>query len=155
RPLISDAEPRTIAVRPGSRSKAHHRKKEKRQPFSIAERRVSELTRLFRSRYGTKLTDDDAGRDDAFVMVSHLVRRPDAVRRMRAWLDLWCPWMSAAGAGDRQALPGWRRHAGQALEPDDGRTNTARHHDHRRRGLRQGTAPSPTEGQEAGRDREQ
>jgi hypothetical protein len=45
------------------------------------------------ARYGHALPDDDAGRDDAFVMAAHLARRPDAEHRITKWLSLCCPWM--------------------------------------------------------------
>lgn len=66
---------------------------QKREPFSVAAVRVAELTRLFASRYGRQLPDDDSGRDDAFVMVNHLSLRPHAERRIPLWLGLWAPWM--------------------------------------------------------------
>jgi hypothetical protein len=78
--------------------KAPRRKKGERQPFSIAGKRIKELTRLFLVRFGPTLPNDDAGRKAAFVMLCHLAQRPDALHRMRAWLDLWCRWMSAADA---------------------------------------------------------
>lgn len=65
----------------------------RREPFSITAVRVAELTRLFASRYGRTLPDDDSGRDDAYVMVNHLSLRPHAERRIPLWLGLWAPWM--------------------------------------------------------------
>lgn len=66
---------------------------QKRGQFSITAVRIAELKRLFASRYGRTLPDDDSGRDDAFVMSNHLALRPDAERRIQLWLDLWAPWM--------------------------------------------------------------
>jgi len=60
--------------------------------------RIGELRRLFTALYGHVLPDDDAGRDDAFLMVCHLAKRPEADRRIPAWLSLWCPWMTEAEA---------------------------------------------------------
>jgi hypothetical protein len=71
-----------------------YRKQERREPFSIAAKRVAELTRLFHSRYGPHLPDDDSGMDDAFVMANHLALRPDAHRRIPLWLELNAPWMT-------------------------------------------------------------
>jgi hypothetical protein len=63
------------------------------EPVSIAALRIAELRRLYRARYGTVLPDDDGGRDDAAIMCHHLAKRPEAERRIAAWLGLWCPWM--------------------------------------------------------------
>jgi hypothetical protein len=43
------------------------RRDRKREPVSMAALRVGDLKRLFISRYGRELPDDDAGRDDALV----------------------------------------------------------------------------------------
>lgn len=57
--------------------------------------RVAELTRLFTSRYGNTLPDDDAGRDDAWVMLHHLALiSGDPRARILPWLARWAPWMS-------------------------------------------------------------
>ena len=61
---------------------------------SMAALRVADLKKLFYARYGRVLPDDDAGRDDAFVMAQHLAKRPNPERRIPAWLSLNCPWMS-------------------------------------------------------------
>jgi hypothetical protein len=71
-------------------------KKAEREPVSIAALRIAELGRLYIARYGHVLPDDDAGRDDALIMAHHLAKRPDAERRIPAWLSLWAPWMTAA-----------------------------------------------------------
>jgi hypothetical protein len=63
---------------------------------SIAALRVADLQRLFFARYGRLLPDDDAGRDDAFIMAQHLAKRPNSERRILAWLSLNCPWMNQA-----------------------------------------------------------
>jgi hypothetical protein len=67
-----------------------------RTPVTIPTLRVAELRRLFYARYGLTLPDDDAGREDAFIMTAHLVHGQEAERRIAAWLSLWCPWMGAA-----------------------------------------------------------
>jgi hypothetical protein len=61
---------------------------------TITTLRVAELRRLFQSRYGHVLPDDDAGRDDALVMAHHLARGQDPERRIGRWLGLWAPWMT-------------------------------------------------------------
>jgi hypothetical protein len=65
---------------------------------SMAALRVADLKKLFYARYGRLLPDDDAGRDDAFVMAQHLAKRPNPERRIPAWLSLNCPWMSQVDA---------------------------------------------------------
>lgn len=66
---------------------------------SMASLRVYELTNLFHARYGRELPDDDAGRDDARVMVHHLgALSGDPRRRITPWLRQWCPWLSLAEA---------------------------------------------------------
>jgi hypothetical protein len=62
--------------------------------------RIAELRRLFLHRYGHTLPDDDAGRDDAFIIANHMAWRPDADRRIPGWLSLWCPWMSTSDVAD-------------------------------------------------------
>jgi hypothetical protein len=68
-------------------------KEAEREPVSIAALRIAELRRLYIARYGHVLPDDDAGRDDALIMAHR--KRPDAERRIPAWLSLWAPWMTA------------------------------------------------------------
>jgi hypothetical protein len=75
--------------------------KRERLPVSRATLRIAELRRLYTMRYGLILSDDDAGRDDAFIMACHIAMRPEADQRIPAFLSLWCPWMPA---DDVQAL---------------------------------------------------
>jgi hypothetical protein len=84
-----------IALRYGAATRER-----KREPVSIAALRIAELRRLFTARYGRLLPDDDAGRDDAFIMASHLAKRPEAERRIPAWLSLWAPWLTAEEVAD-------------------------------------------------------
>jgi hypothetical protein len=62
--------------------------------------RIAEVRRLILHRYGHTLPDDDAGREDAFIMVNLMAWRPDADRRIPGWLSLWCPWMSTSDVAD-------------------------------------------------------
>jgi hypothetical protein len=82
-----------VAARHAAIAARYAAKKLERQPVSIAALRVAELRRLYRDRYGLVLSNDDSGRDDAVIMAHHLAKRPDAERRIAAWLSLWCPWM--------------------------------------------------------------
>jgi hypothetical protein len=55
--------------------------------------RARELGRLFDHRYGPQLPDDDAGIDDARLMLSQLVALPNAAERVGHFLDLRTPWL--------------------------------------------------------------
>jgi hypothetical protein len=71
------------------------RKGKRAATFNIIAIRCAELERLFISRYGRHLPNDDAGRDDALVMAHHLVRRPGDPRcRIAAWLVSAALWMA-------------------------------------------------------------
>lgn len=56
--------------------------------------RANELDRLFVGRYGSILPDDDAGRDDAAVMLDHLAGLDDFHSRADGFLNVRAPWMS-------------------------------------------------------------
>lgn len=57
--------------------------------------RMSDLATLFRSRYGTALPDDDAGRDDLTVALNHLACLAHPRGHIANWIDLWVPWLTA------------------------------------------------------------
>jgi hypothetical protein len=81
------AKHREIAVR------YRHGKKS----ISMAAIRCAEINRLLNSRYGAVLPDDDAGKDDASIMVHHLAQiSGDQRARIAAWIALRAPWMHAA-----------------------------------------------------------
>lgn len=66
---------------------------------SLAALRVRDLTNLLWSRYGRSLPDDDAGRDDARIMVHHLgALTGDPRKRINGWLRQAAPWMSLVDA---------------------------------------------------------
>jgi hypothetical protein len=79
-----------------------NRRADRRRPrgrVSIAAIRVAELTRLFVHRYGRELPDDDAGRDDAMIVVHHLAAlSSNQHQRIIGWLELRAPWISAVEA---------------------------------------------------------
>jgi hypothetical protein len=54
--------------------------------------REGELRRLFRFRYGPILPDDDAGRDDLQLVLSHTIERQDGRRRSRNFIETTAPW---------------------------------------------------------------
>jgi hypothetical protein len=81
---------REIEVRYG-----HDKRDRRGKKFSMATLRVAEIDRLLVSRYGHVLPDDDAGRDDARIMVHHLAQiSGDAPKRIAAWISARCRWMS-------------------------------------------------------------
>ena len=55
--------------------------------------RLRELERVFADRYGPVLPDDDAGRDDIFVLVNHLAHLAGAERKIHARVSRLAPWM--------------------------------------------------------------
>jgi Zn-finger nucleic acid-binding protein len=66
------------------------RKKGKRP--SIATLRVCELNRLFYTRYGQMLPDDDAGLADALIMINHVIMLADGRQRVLDWCRRCAPW---------------------------------------------------------------
>jgi hypothetical protein len=78
--------------------------------------RIAQLRRLLADRYGPQLPDDDAGREDARIMVNHLALRGGRqTARMLAWLDGACPWMTA---GERAELVDTAADQPQRWTPD-------------------------------------
>jgi hypothetical protein len=63
---------------------------------SLATLRVYELSKLYYARYGSpRLPDDDAGRDDAMIMINHLIMLADGPLRVRDWCRRYAPWFVA------------------------------------------------------------
>jgi hypothetical protein len=89
-PATVAGKKREIAIR--YRNRDRYGKK----PFSIPAKRVAELRSLFRSRYGNELPNDDAGRDDAKLMLDHMAACPGAMPgHLEMFLRQWCPWLEA------------------------------------------------------------
>ena len=58
--------------------------------------RYGALMKLFRHRYGYQFPDDDAGRDDLFVLLCVVSLAPSASdKKMAHTIEMWAPWMSA------------------------------------------------------------
>lgn len=55
--------------------------------------RLGDLCRLYRSRYGPVLPDDDAGRSDLHDLLTIISLGANAELKMAAAADLWAPWM--------------------------------------------------------------
>jgi hypothetical protein len=71
-------------------------KNKRRSPMQLLALRMNDLAILFRSRYGTTLPDDDAGRDDLSIAVNHLACLPHPQRPIERWIEIWTPWLTAA-----------------------------------------------------------
>ncbi|MDB5937583.1 MAG: hypothetical protein JWQ01_4927 [Massilia sp.] len=69
-------------------------KRKRRSPMQLVGLRLNDLAKLFRSRYGTTLPDDDAGRDDLMVAVHHLASLAHPRGHMTRWLEVWAPWLT-------------------------------------------------------------
>jgi hypothetical protein len=58
--------------------------------------RYGALLKLFRHRYGYEFPDDDAGRDDLFVLLCVVSLAPSASdKKIAHTIEMWAPWMSA------------------------------------------------------------
>jgi hypothetical protein len=75
-----------------------HGKAGRLSPMQRVSLRLNDLARLFRSRYGITLPNDDAGRDDLLVAVHHLACLPRPRQAIMHWLEIWAPWMPVADA---------------------------------------------------------
>ncbi|MEH2589872.1 hypothetical protein V1273_003711 [Bradyrhizobium sp. AZCC 1721] len=91
--LVRNSVPRKRPTTNHREIDVRYRNAEKRPP-SMARLRCGDLKRLFVHQYGYVLPDDDAGRDDARIMLHHLAMLPGERRRpMASWLRIWAPWM--------------------------------------------------------------
>ncbi|WP_434011885.1 hypothetical protein [Methyloceanibacter sp.] len=58
--------------------------------------RYGALRKLFHDRWGFVLPDDDAGRDDLWILVTNVsLAAAEPQKKMRHVIELWAPWMSA------------------------------------------------------------
>ena|ERR1700723_1522706 len=85
---------REIAMRYRARFKGMQASK-----LSLPSVRIVELDRIFADRWGAILPPDDAGRDDAAIMVHHLVGLRNCLEMIMEWLHFRCPWM-----GEQEAV---------------------------------------------------
>ncbi|MHC1947293.1 hypothetical protein IF803_23210 [Bradyrhizobium sp. UFLA06-06] len=73
---------------------AEQRREKPDQARLITLIRLRELERIFQSRYGRFLPDDDAGMDDLTVAAHHVAfLRGDVVTHILAWARSWAPWL--------------------------------------------------------------
>jgi len=90
-------DPATVAAKKAEIKLRYRQNKKRKQPFAIASKRVAELRRLFKARYGKVLPDDDAGRDDAKIMLDHMAACAGAFPvHLETFLHQSCPWMAEA-----------------------------------------------------------
>lgn len=59
----------------------------------LARVRCAQLNRFFHDRWGPTWPDDDAGRDDLFIMLHHLQWRGVNGFGLVCWIRTTCPWM--------------------------------------------------------------
>jgi hypothetical protein len=62
--------------------------------------RMRDLAKLYRSRYGISLPDDDAGRDDLKIALNHLACLAHPRGHIANWIEIWAPWLTAAEQRD-------------------------------------------------------
>jgi hypothetical protein len=65
-----------------------------RKVFPVTALRVAELTRLMRLRWGPTLPEDDAGRDDLWLILQHQARLSDPRKRMLNSSQVLAPWLN-------------------------------------------------------------
>ena len=61
---------------------------------TLRRRRLGDLKRVLRSRYGHTLPDDDAGCDDLELLLDVVSFVANARYRMKNVVEIWAPWMS-------------------------------------------------------------
>ena len=74
----------------------------KKQPADDADKwelirrlRYGALLKLFRHRWGNVLPDDDAGRDDLWLLVTNVsLAAAEPKKKMHHVIEMWAPWMS-------------------------------------------------------------
>ncbi len=95
REIARHYEHRETQARPASRSvvetRVRHERARERAEY-IRARRIVDLHRLYRARYGYVLPDNAAGRR-AVKVIAHHIKDTDGIRK---WTALWAPWMTAA-----------------------------------------------------------
>jgi len=87
-----DACHREIARRYAWKPDGSHRQYSRSSPQLVCRRRLNELERLYRHRYGPILPCDDAGIDDLTIAAHHIVAfGGDATEHIVAWTRRWMP----------------------------------------------------------------
>lgn len=68
----------------------------RRSPMQLVAFRLNDLAKLFRSRWGTTLPNDDAGREDLEIALNHLACLAHPRPHIARWIEIWTPWLTAA-----------------------------------------------------------
>jgi hypothetical protein len=68
-----------------------HRYRQRKRLHPKTNVRIAELGRFLVDRYGPELPNDDAGAEDALLMLHHLAHRANPEQRMRYWLQQRAP----------------------------------------------------------------
>ena len=81
-------------------SKRVHKVRDNQQRWeNIRRLRYGAFIRLFQSRYGTELPDDDAGQEDIWLLVQNVsMAVSGAEKKMRHVIEIWAPWMKQEDA---------------------------------------------------------
>ncbi len=76
-------------------NRARRRDREaRRRAFGFTTGRVRDLVRFLAFTYGDAMPDDDAGRDDFFILAQHVAGlNGDPARNIVRYVIQWCPWM--------------------------------------------------------------
>jgi hypothetical protein len=76
-------------------ARARKRDRRARRGCGFPAGRVRDLTAFFDHTYGGPLPDDDAGREDMFILAHHVARlNGDPERNVRRYAATWAPWMA-------------------------------------------------------------
>jgi hypothetical protein len=103
---MAATDPEVIKSRLADVAKRYRKRKRGRRlpPLTFAAIRVRDLDSLFAKRYGHRLPDDDAGRDDAEVMAHHLAMLSgDPRQHITDWMRRWAPWLTLVDLDALQA----------------------------------------------------
>jgi hypothetical protein len=73
--------------------KKRRKRKKAPRPDFFPRQTAKEIRSHFQFCYGRQLPDDDAGRDDAELMLAYLAQGPHSTVKMESFLQEWCPWM--------------------------------------------------------------
>src|SRR5829696_4086328 len=61
--------------------------------------RLRDLEAVFHAYYGSKLPDDDAGREDLFIAAHHIAHLCGEIEEhIVAWAQIWAPWLPTSQA---------------------------------------------------------
>ena len=94
-PRAASTAKRLVTLRGITISNDRHNKARTNGKWEVVRRlRYGALLKLFRHRYGYEFPDDDAGRDDLFVLLCVVSLAPSATdKKMAHVIDVWAPWM--------------------------------------------------------------